>query len=102
MGDLQLASLREEEYRKLYDQVGEQRFEKAVDGSMRWHATGFFPSMGEFLRFVPDPPPDDSLDRKIAKWKAEYEAAKDDPDYQAELALLKQRFRQLTRGCGGE
>jgi hypothetical protein len=100
MGDLQLASLREEEYQKLYEQVGPQRFEKAVDSSLRWHATGFFPSMGEFLRFVPDPPADSSLNDKIAKWKAEYEAVKDDPDYQAELALLKQRFRQLTR-CGG-
>jgi hypothetical protein len=102
MGDLQLASLREEEYQKLYEQVGPNRFEKAVDGSLRWHATGFFPSMGEFLRFVPEPPPDDSLDKKIAKWKAEYEAVKDDPDYQAELALLKKRFRQLTRCGGGE
>lgn len=101
MGDLLMVRTREAEYLEEYRRVGAKRFEEAVTGSLRYHATGFHPSLGEFLKYVPDAV-DKSLDEKLLEWKKQYEAVKDDPEYQRELALLKAKFKQYGIGVVGE
>jgi hypothetical protein len=85
---------REAEYLEEYRRVGAKRFEEAVTGSLRYHATGFHPSLGEFLKYVPPEEKSSNLDEKLAQWKQEYEQAKDDPEYQRELGLLKAKLKQ--------
>jgi hypothetical protein len=84
----------ENEYLEEYRRVGARRFEAGVTAAIRNHTTGFYPSMGEFLKFVPEAE-DKSLDVKLAEWKAQYESEKDTPEFQAELAALKDKLKQL-------
>ncbi len=94
MSDLALVRTREAEYLEEYRRVGAKRFEEAVGRCLRHHATGFHPTLGEFLAYVPEPE-DKTLDQKMAQWKAEYEKSQEDPEYQRELQLLHEKLRQL-------
>jgi hypothetical protein len=91
----ELARTRSAEYLEEYRRVGALRFEHGVTRALRGHATGFHPTLGEFLNYVPEAE-DQTLDQKIERWKADYEAAQSDPEYQRELALLKAKLKQLT------
>jgi hypothetical protein len=53
MSDLAAARIREQEYRKLYDEVGGVRFEMGVTNAIRQHSGGFFPVMADFIGYVP-------------------------------------------------
>ena len=54
MSDRDVVAGREAEFRVIFNEVGPDRFERGVTAAIRNHATGFFPSLGEFSRFVPD------------------------------------------------
>jgi hypothetical protein len=92
--DADLVRTRSAEYLEEYRRVGAKRFEEAVTGSLRYHATGFHPSLGEFLKYVPDAV-DKSLDEKLAEWKQQYEAVKDDPEYQRELGTAESEAKTI-------
>lgn len=51
--DPQVVVMREREYRREYERVGNTRFEAGVTAALRGHSTGFHPTLAEFLEFVP-------------------------------------------------
>jgi hypothetical protein len=99
--DAELVRTRSAEYLEEYRRVGAKRFEDAVTAALRFHATGFHPTLGEFLKFVPEVE-DKSLDAKMAEWKAQYEQDKNDPEWQRQYQLLKDKLKQISCTHGGE
>jgi hypothetical protein len=53
MADLVLAKERALEFRRLYDEVGGVRFEQGVTNAIRQHSGGFFPTMADFIDYIP-------------------------------------------------
>lgn len=49
----QRAIAREKEFKIIYEEIGGKRFEVATAEVIRKHDTGFFPTVGEFYRYVP-------------------------------------------------
>jgi hypothetical protein len=77
-------------FREVYDRVGPGRFTMAVDDCIAHHAVGFFPTVGEFMQYVPDAP-----QRGMSHWEHSEEewrrmkAEQATPEWKAEWAKLQ-------------
>lgn len=90
MADQGLARARQQEYQKLFDEVGAIRFEMAVTNCIRQHSTGFFPSMGEFMNYVP------TSERKEL---SVCELCKDSSGYVIKQIMVSGKFRDVATKC---
>jgi hypothetical protein len=50
---MQIAKARSTEFKRLFDDVGEPRFKRGVEAAIRGYAGGFFPTIADFLPYVP-------------------------------------------------
>lgn len=55
VADREMRVAKAQEFREAFDRYGAERFTTAVRDTIWNHATGFFPTLGEFLRYIPDP-----------------------------------------------
>lgn len=56
---------------KLFEQYGETRFAQGVDKAIKLHYSPFFPTVGEFSGFIPEPPArNDGWTHTAEEWRA--------------------------------
>lgn len=81
------------EFRRIFERVGEKRFTAAVDTAIQCHATGFFPTPGEF--YVPDAPKVEGSYSRTMEEILEKQKEWDEPET---MATLKKIDRMIKGG----
>jgi hypothetical protein len=61
---VEVAKARSFEFKRVFDDVGALRFAIGVDAAIRGHAGGFFPTIADFLPFIPTSA---NKDRKLCR-----------------------------------
>lgn len=104
LSDKEIRAGKAAEYRLIFDRVGIQRFTAAVGSSIQYHATGFFPTPGEFDSYIPTLPiPQVNWQHSMSEI-LEKQKEWDEPETQAILQnmdrMIKGGFKSMNRELG--
>lgn len=84
-------------FREVFDRVGVTRFGKAVQDVIAHHSVGFFPTVGEFMQYVPDQESrgTNSWEHTPEEW-ARMKAEQETPEWKAAYAKLQEMIEEAN------